>query len=67
MCVCVCIRACVRACMCVDSGVCVCVDSGVCVCVDSGVSIGLEPWQMLQSVCPMPALKLLHVTQASAR
>ncbi|KAI0217837.1 Tubulin delta chain [Lamellibrachia satsuma] len=32
----------------------------------SGVSIGLEPWQMLQSVCPMPSLKLLHVTQASA-
>ncbi|KAK2193392.1 hypothetical protein NP493_13g03021 [Ridgeia piscesae] len=32
----------------------------------SGVSIGLEPWQMLRSVCPMPALKLLHVTQATA-
>uniref|UniRef100_H3AP68 Tubulin delta chain n=1 Tax=Latimeria chalumnae TaxID=7897 RepID=H3AP68_LATCH len=31
----------------------------------SGLSIGMEPWELLRSVCPMPSMKFLHVTQRS--
>ncbi|XP_066547386.1 uncharacterized protein LOC136714011 isoform X2 [Amia ocellicauda] len=30
----------------------------------SGLSLGLEPWELLRSVCPLPAAKLLHTSQA---
>nr|XP_005990788.1 PREDICTED: tubulin delta chain-like [Latimeria chalumnae] len=33
----------------------------------SGLSIGMEPWELLRSVCPMPSMKFLHVTQRSTR
>ncbi|XP_053117091.1 tubulin beta-1 chain-like isoform X4 [Hemicordylus capensis] len=33
----------------------------------SGISMGMEPWELLRSVCPMPALKFLHTAQASIR
>ncbi|XP_013409803.1 tubulin delta chain [Lingula anatina] len=29
----------------------------------SGVSLGMEPWELIRSACPMPALKILHLTQ----
>ncbi|XP_019363562.1 PREDICTED: tubulin beta chain-like [Gavialis gangeticus] len=31
------------------------------------VSIGMEPWELLRTVCPMPAMKFLYVSQASHR
>uniref|UniRef100_W5MEC1 Tubulin/FtsZ GTPase domain-containing protein n=1 Tax=Lepisosteus oculatus TaxID=7918 RepID=W5MEC1_LEPOC len=30
----------------------------------SGLSLGLEPWELLRSVCPLPAAKFLHTGQA---
>nr|XP_028605924.1 tubulin delta chain-like [Podarcis muralis] len=33
----------------------------------SGVSMGMEPWELLRTVCPMPAFKFLHTAQASTR
>ena len=49
----------------------------VCVCVFfssvsffsifSGVSIGMEPWEMLRTVCPMPNLKFVHLAQLNKR
>ncbi|XP_028841553.1 tubulin delta chain-like isoform X2 [Denticeps clupeoides] len=30
----------------------------------SGLSLGAEPWELIRSLCPMPAAKLLHTTQA---
>ncbi|XP_061442609.1 uncharacterized protein LOC133365151 isoform X2 [Rhineura floridana] len=33
----------------------------------SGVTMGMEPWQLLRTICPMPALKFLHAAQASTR
>ncbi|XP_042332127.1 tubulin delta chain-like isoform X3 [Sceloporus undulatus] len=33
----------------------------------SGISMGMEPWELLQSVCPMPGLKYLHTAQSSTR
>ncbi|KAJ6655117.1 hypothetical protein lerEdw1_006021 [Lerista edwardsae] len=33
----------------------------------SGVSLGMEPWELLRSVCPMPAFKFLHTAQSSMR
>ncbi|XP_078143503.1 uncharacterized protein LOC139924756 [Centroberyx gerrardi] len=30
----------------------------------SGWSLGSEPWELIRSVCPIPAAKLLHTTQA---
>ncbi|XP_062387481.1 tubulin delta chain-like isoform X1 [Sardina pilchardus] len=33
----------------------------------SGWSLGMEPWELIRSVCPMPAAKLLSITQASSR
>ncbi|KAH0627678.1 hypothetical protein JD844_003774 [Phrynosoma platyrhinos] len=33
----------------------------------SGISMGMEPWELLRSVCPIPALKFLHTAQSSTR
>ncbi|XP_063076307.1 tubulin delta chain-like isoform X1 [Engraulis encrasicolus] len=33
----------------------------------SGLSLGMEPWELIRSVCPMPSAKLLSITQASSR
>ncbi|KAJ8288140.1 hypothetical protein COCON_G00007990 [Conger conger] len=33
----------------------------------SGRSLGMEPWELVRSVCPLPAAKLLHTTQACSR
>ncbi|XP_062847861.1 tubulin delta chain-like [Trichomycterus rosablanca] len=33
---------------------------------DSGQSLGIEPWELIRSVCPIPTAKLLHTTQVSA-
>ncbi|XP_067386557.1 tubulin delta chain-like isoform X2 [Emydura macquarii macquarii] len=33
----------------------------------SGISMGLEPWELLRSVCPVPAMKFLRVAQARRR
>ncbi|KAL8164653.1 UNVERIFIED_CONTAM: hypothetical protein K2H54_001076 [Gekko kuhli] len=33
----------------------------------SGISLGMEPWELLRSTCPVPALKFLHTAQASTR
>ncbi|XP_036395775.1 tubulin delta chain-like [Megalops cyprinoides] len=33
----------------------------------SGLSLGMEPWELVRSVCPLPAAKLLHTTQACSR
>ncbi|XP_015212699.2 uncharacterized protein [Lepisosteus oculatus] len=33
----------------------------------SGLSLGLEPWELLRSVCPLPAAKFLHTGQACSR
>ncbi|XP_053569698.1 tubulin delta chain-like [Bombina bombina] len=33
----------------------------------SAVSVGLEPWELIRSVCPMPALKFLHMAQVRRR
>lgn len=33
----------------------------------AGVSIGMEPWEMLQSLCPMPSHKFLHVNSVSRK
>lgn len=33
----------------------------------AGVSIGMEPWEMLQSLCPMPSHKFLHVNSFSRK
>ncbi|XP_036594855.1 tubulin delta chain-like [Trichosurus vulpecula] len=33
----------------------------------SGLNIGVEPWELLRSVCPMPTMKFLHVAQTSTR
>ncbi|KAI1886218.1 hypothetical protein AGOR_G00211730 [Albula goreensis] len=33
----------------------------------SGLSLGMEAWELLRSVCPQPAAKLLHTTQACSR
>ncbi|XP_045064257.1 LOW QUALITY PROTEIN: tubulin beta chain-like [Coregonus clupeaformis] len=30
----------------------------------SGLSLGMEPWELMRSVCPLPAVKLLYTTQA---
>ncbi|XP_030638671.1 tubulin delta chain-like [Chanos chanos] len=32
----------------------------------SGLSLGAEPWELIRSVCPLPAAKLLYSTQACA-
>ncbi|KAK2855005.1 hypothetical protein Q7C36_006874 [Tachysurus vachellii] len=32
----------------------------------SGQSLGIEPWELVRSVCPIPTAKLLYTTQASA-
>ncbi|XP_027005362.2 tubulin beta-8 chain-like isoform X3 [Tachysurus fulvidraco] len=32
----------------------------------SGQSLGMEPWELVRSVCPIPTAKLLYTTQASA-
>ncbi|KAG9337757.1 hypothetical protein JZ751_028255 [Albula glossodonta] len=37
------------------------------VCCCSGLSLGMEAWELLRSVCPQPAAKLLHTTQACSR
>lgn len=34
--------------------------------VGSGQSLGIEPWELLRSVCPIPTAKLLYTAQASA-
>lgn len=33
----------------------------------SGLSLGIEPWELLRSLCPLPAAKLLFTTQACSR
>ncbi|KAJ8415814.1 hypothetical protein AAFF_G00403710 [Aldrovandia affinis] len=33
----------------------------------SGLSLGMEPWELVRSVCPLPAAKLLHTSQACSR
>uniref|UniRef100_A0ABM5GMJ5 Tubulin delta chain n=1 Tax=Pogona vitticeps TaxID=103695 RepID=A0ABM5GMJ5_9SAUR len=33
----------------------------------SGISLGMEPWELLRSVCPLPNLKLLHAAQGGTR
>ncbi|XP_042564392.1 tubulin delta chain-like isoform X3 [Clupea harengus] len=33
----------------------------------SNWSLGVEPWELIRSVCPMPAAKLLSITQAGSR
>ncbi|XP_064203228.1 uncharacterized protein LOC135261154 [Anguilla rostrata] len=33
----------------------------------SGLSLGMEPWELVRSVCPQPVAKLLHTTQACSR
>ncbi|XP_039593061.1 tubulin beta chain-like [Polypterus senegalus] len=33
----------------------------------SGISLGLEPWELIRSVCPVPAAKFLQSSQASTR
>ncbi|XP_044533023.1 tubulin delta chain-like [Gracilinanus agilis] len=33
----------------------------------SGLNMGVEPWELLRSVCPVPTLKFLHVAQTSTR
>ncbi|XP_078072030.1 tubulin delta chain-like isoform X2 [Mustelus asterias] len=33
----------------------------------SGVSIGLEPWELLRSVCPVPTTKFLYTSQMNKR
>ncbi|CAM4525208.1 unnamed protein product [Caretta caretta] len=33
----------------------------------SGISMGMEPWELLRSVCPMPTMKFLHIPQACKR
>ncbi|XP_068952015.1 tubulin delta chain-like [Petaurus breviceps papuanus] len=33
----------------------------------SGLNIGVEPWELLRSVCPVPTMKFLHVAQTSTR
>ncbi|XP_053265399.1 uncharacterized protein LOC128423868 isoform X4 [Podarcis raffonei] len=35
--------------------------------LQSGVNMGMEPWELLRTVCPMPAFKFLHTAQASTR
>ncbi|GCB83208.1 hypothetical protein scyTo_0023832, partial [Scyliorhinus torazame] len=32
-----------------------------------GVSIGLEPWELLRSVCPVPTTKFLYTSQVNKR
>ncbi|KAM3873356.1 tubulin delta chain-like [Diretmus argenteus] len=32
----------------------------------SGWSLGSEPWELIRSVCPLPAAKILHTTQANS-
>ncbi|KAK3571837.1 hypothetical protein QTP86_020468 [Hemibagrus guttatus] len=32
----------------------------------SGQSLGMEPWELVRSVCPIPTVRLLYTTQASA-
>ncbi|XP_054847670.1 tubulin delta chain-like [Eublepharis macularius] len=32
-----------------------------------GISMGTEPWALLRSICPLPALKFLHTAQANTR
>ncbi len=31
----------------------------------SGVSLGVEPWEMVRSVCPMPSTKFVHIQQVN--
>ncbi|XP_072536757.1 tubulin delta chain-like isoform X2 [Salminus brasiliensis] len=33
----------------------------------SGRSLGMEPWELIRSVCPFPSAKLLNTAQASSR
>ncbi|XP_030052805.1 tubulin delta chain isoform X3 [Microcaecilia unicolor] len=33
----------------------------------SKLSMGMEPWELLRSVCPIPAMKFLHTAQACKR
>ncbi|XP_065253861.1 tubulin delta chain-like [Emys orbicularis] len=33
----------------------------------SGISMGMEPWELLRSVCPMPTMKFLHIAQGCKR
>ncbi|XP_053322895.1 tubulin delta chain-like [Spea bombifrons] len=33
----------------------------------SSVSLGMEPWELIRSLCPMPALKFLHTAQVCRR
>ncbi|CAM5094813.1 unnamed protein product [Eretmochelys imbricata] len=35
--------------------------------IGSGISMGMEPWELLRSVCPMPTMKFLHIPQACKR
>ncbi|MEE6467565.1 hypothetical protein FKM82_007304 [Ascaphus truei] len=34
---------------------------------ESGVSIGIEPWEIIRSVCPMSTMKFLHTSQICRR
>ncbi|KAM9307768.1 tubulin delta chain-like [Gastrophryne carolinensis] len=33
----------------------------------SSVSLGLEPWELIRSLCPMPSMKFLHTSQVRTR
>ncbi|XP_074116305.1 tubulin delta chain-like isoform X1 [Sminthopsis crassicaudata] len=33
----------------------------------SGLNMGVEPWELVRSVCPVPTMKFLHVAQTSTR
>ncbi|XP_053873633.1 tubulin delta chain-like [Malaclemys terrapin pileata] len=33
----------------------------------SGISVGMEPWELLRSACPMPTMRFLHIAQACKR
>ncbi|TFK05552.1 cytochrome P450 2C5-like [Platysternon megacephalum] len=33
----------------------------------SGISMGMEPWELLRSVCPMPTMTFLHIAPACKR
>ncbi|XP_034619731.1 LOW QUALITY PROTEIN: tubulin delta chain-like [Trachemys scripta elegans] len=33
----------------------------------SGISVGMEPWELLRSACPMPTMRFLHLAQACKR
>ncbi|XP_043834136.1 tubulin delta chain-like isoform X1 [Dromiciops gliroides] len=33
----------------------------------SGLNMGVEPWELLRAVCPVPTMKFLHVAQTSTR